>query len=897
VFGLGAILCEILTGQPPFPGKNAEAMHKAQTAQLDNAFRHLGDCGADAELIDLARRCLAAEPMNRPQHAGAVAAAVTAYQNSVAERLRQAELTHAAEVARTEEAQATAAQERRAREAAQARVVAEQRARRRSVAVTALISLFLLVAVSGGMWLQRYYADTRQGVGSMLNTAATLRDAARWAEAREVLEQAEGRLGGMFHADLRRQVKEAQADLTLANRLDDIRQQRFQVVSGKRYMRSTDQDFAAAFADAGLWHETDAQAMAARIRASAIRELLVDAMDDWAILTSDPKRRAWLLDVARRVDPDPRRDSFRDQRVWGDQSGLVPVKTQFLNDEQLLAQQKPQFLVALATVDAWTGGDPVPLLMAGHARYPDNFWLDFALGYAFCEARRWDEGIQFYRAALTARPSAVAAYVNLGSALIEIDQPDQALDQYLRAIELDPNDAAAHCGLSLARLHQCQRAVAQRSFGRWPPGVMPLRQGPPQEGLLAAAIQNMATQALRNVADVTKNNYRPPWDIARQYLGPEDLIPAAIQDARRAIELDPNFAQAHNRLGAALWANGIANHDNRQCDEALKEHHRAIELDAKDARPHNDLGTALRDREQIDGAIQELRRAVGLDPKCAAFHTNLGLALRAKGDINGAIQEFRCVVELDPKDARSHYNLGKSLHDNGKLTAALQEYCIALELDPKFYQARVALVKVLHSRGEFAESQKAHYGHGPYLYDEDTSNFVGLDGKLSLVLQRKLEPDDDAECIALASLCQAPPRKLLAASCWLYSQAFASRRGAKLAGDMKAQHRYHAACVAALAGCCKGNDAYALNEEQRARLRQQSMEWLRADLAQWTEQAASDKPSDRNLVRMALKDWQGDPDLTCVRDKAALEKMPVEEREGWQKLWAEVGVLLQKIGE
>ncbi len=113
VFGLGAMLCEILTGAPPFTGTNAEAMRKARTAQLDDAFGRLDGCGADAELVALARRCLAAEPWHRPRHAGEVAAAVTAYQNSVTERLRQAELAHAAEVARTEEAQATAVQERK----------------------------------------------------------------------------------------------------------------------------------------------------------------------------------------------------------------------------------------------------------------------------------------------------------------------------------------------------------------------------------------------------------------------------------------------------------------------------------------------------------------------------------------------------------------------------------------------------------------------------------------------------------------------------------------------------------------------------------------------------------------------------------------------------------------
>jgi tRNA A-37 threonylcarbamoyl transferase component Bud32 len=96
VFGLGGILCVILTGQPPFT-----RMGQAPAGDLWEAFARLDGCGADAALVGLARGCLAAEPEARPADAGKVAGLMKTYRGGVAARRARAErlawLSHATE--------------------------------------------------------------------------------------------------------------------------------------------------------------------------------------------------------------------------------------------------------------------------------------------------------------------------------------------------------------------------------------------------------------------------------------------------------------------------------------------------------------------------------------------------------------------------------------------------------------------------------------------------------------------------------------------------------------------------------------------------------------------------------------------------------------------------------
>ncbi len=162
VFGLGAILCAILTGQPPFVGATAMATHQlAKAGDVGPAFERIESCGAEEEWKSLAKRCLAPAVYNRPANGAEVAEAVARLRSEAEARAQRAELDRIAFAVRT----------------------AEQRKRQR-VGIGAALAVALVFAAGAGvsLWQMNRAIDAE---GSTAQQLVKTREAKELAETNE----------------------------------------------------------------------------------------------------------------------------------------------------------------------------------------------------------------------------------------------------------------------------------------------------------------------------------------------------------------------------------------------------------------------------------------------------------------------------------------------------------------------------------------------------------------------------------------------------------------------------------------------------------------------------------------------------------------------------------------
>jgi tetratricopeptide (TPR) repeat protein len=222
---------------------------------------------------------------------------------------------------------------------------------------------------------------------------------------------------------------------------------------------------------------------------------------------------------------------------------------------------------------------------------------------------------------------------------------------------------------------------------------------------------NTSTRASNGVAedraqarfylDTGKERYRTDQD--------EQAASAFAQ----AIQLDPDLAEAHFRLGLAYTALGKAQEAETEYKKAVETYRKYLEDNPKDTEAHYYLGQTYSGLHLYSEAVREYRQAVRLTSNDAEIYYDLGSALTRLAQYDEASAAFSKSLEIDPENYRAEDALDEAREGSKRIRAGKkhQEELLKKEREDELKKGDGGLPK--SSASPLSRTSKPAPGHKP----------------------------------------------------------------------------------------------------------------------------------------------------------------------------------------
>lgn len=268
---------------------------------------------------------------------------------------------------------------------------------------------------------------------------------------------------------------------------------------------------------------------------------------------------------------------------------------------------------------------------------------------------KYSDAADLYNQAINQDSKNVQAIVGYGTALgkqFKLDAADAQLD---KAIQLDPNNAAAHSAKAMVLLNRLQSSNATIIKNR-----DSILQQAWQECNTALSIDSKSPEANYNMGQVLKEQGR---------------LDDAANSFRAAIKIDGNFSDAYAGLGLCK----LSQESLAEAQDAFKH---AIQINSGNSTAHYGLGKTYLKMGQVDAAIKELNTSLYQYPNSGPARLAMGEAYEAQGNTVAAIKEYQQSISIKPENTAAYLHIADIREGRGDIEFSIAELRSALELMP-----------------------------------------------------------------------------------------------------------------------------------------------------------------------------------------------------------------------
>jgi tetratricopeptide (TPR) repeat protein len=294
-----------------------------------------------------------------------------------------------------------------------------------------------------------------------------------------------------------------------------------------------------------------------------------------------------------------------------------------------------------------------------------------------------DRAIDEYRRALLLDPSHEQASLSLSDIYIQQNKQDSALDLLKKASLANPRSSKIH--LVLADMFEKKGDLKQAEYER----------------LLGG----------KKTAVVDAEPAKPEGIILGDQLAVKGDVDKAAEAYRVALKQQPDSIEPHEKLGTLYFKAG---HEG----EAILAYREAVHLGSTNADVYYNLGQLYEKRNQLDEAVVSYKRAIEKKPAFAEARLKLAEIRLGRGNTQEAIEQYVEFLKLKPESADIHLKLARIFVKNKSMNLAEESYMSVLKLAPDNLDGNREIAVVYRAKG-MNDKAVEHYRKALELQKDD----------------------------------------------------------------------------------------------------------------------------------------------------------------------------------